>query len=439
MTVHPRSRGEHRANRALRAACTGSSPLARGTPDRRHARDLSVRFIPARAGNTSTAGELIDGEAVHPRSRGEHRANRALRAACTGSSPLARGTLVAAVPSTVRQRFIPARAGNTCQRTRRGGPEPVHPRSRGEHYAREHARRRPVGSSPLARGTRCYIHVATARIRFIPARAGNTLTDPLRGEPPPVHPRSRGEHYPEYDSLDDATGSSPLARGTQSAGGGEGAEDRFIPARAGNTPEGREEPEWSTVHPRSRGEHRECTMMLDTVCSSSPLARGTPGRPVSPRPGRPVHPRSRGEHATALRNSVEANGSSPLARGTQCRAGGSAQERRFIPARAGNTGRRRKTPPSGPVHPRSRGEHGNVILIVSVEAGSSPLARGTPIVHDGAHGESRFIPARAGNTLLERSRGRGRAVHPRSRGEHSPPRVAAWRGRRFIPARAGNT
>ena len=52
----------------------------------------------------------------------------------------------------------------------------VHPRTRGEHapaFCSENAR---IGSSPHARGTRPLLARDALKIRFIPARAGNTLT-----------------------------------------------------------------------------------------------------------------------------------------------------------------------------------------------------------------------------------------------------------------------
>ena len=51
-TVHPRSRGEHTLGPEERDMSTGSSPLARGTLVAHEADLIGIRFIPARAGNT---------------------------------------------------------------------------------------------------------------------------------------------------------------------------------------------------------------------------------------------------------------------------------------------------------------------------------------------------------------------------------------------------
>ena len=234
-------------------------------------------------------------------------------------------------------------------------------------------------------------------------------------------------------------GSSPLARGTHGDHRGVLVLLRFIPARAGNTAPRSVRSAPLTVHPRSRGEH---------------CAFGTPRRSA-----KPVHPRSRGEHIALPATAHQTPGSSPLARGTQPRRGCRHGAQRFIPARAGNTNRDRSSCASGPVHPRSRGEHTATIGASWCFSGSSPLARGTHMLKALTAAEGRFIPARAGNTTAPATTWRATPVHPRSRGEHriSPTRSSGrrgssplargtpWRWRqprpcgRFIPARAGNT
>ena len=294
------------------------------------------------------------------------------------------------------------------------------------------------GSSPLARGTRGELRREPVEHRFIPARAGNTYSEMVQPICFPVHPRSRGEHRERTGDSPMADGSSPLARGTRRWPGRSLHIERFIPARAGNTARGQEIPPWLTVHPRSRGEHQPVAAGGPQFDGSSPLARGTPAccggrtairRFIPARAGntpttrtrsgsRTVHPRSRGEHEAGASASRSATGSSPLARGTHAARADLAHRGRFIPARAGNTGGRRPCAAPASVHPRSRGEHQHYVLVVQGQAGSSPLARGTrgelrrePVAH-------RFIPARAGNTLMSAASHSGRAVHPRSRGEH---------------------
>ncbi len=52
---------------------------------------------------------------VYPRWRGEHALFVVAAGACSGLSPLARGTLNCAIGNRVKIRFIPAGAGNTLK------------------------------------------------------------------------------------------------------------------------------------------------------------------------------------------------------------------------------------------------------------------------------------------------------------------------------------
>ena len=234
-TVHPRSRGEHVVPESKHVLFLGSSPLARGTRGVWVGGQPVQRFIPARAGNTSSGSAPTRRPTVHPRSRGEHYRRRANPLPATGSSPLARGTRHGRAQAPEVRRFIPARAGNTAAaRARRCGP-PVHPRSRGEHTREGTDLVEYTGSSPLARGTPARGYRGIEHDRFIPARAGNTGRSPSSRCRMTVHPRSRGEHGSLPSRPDTANGSSPLARGTPGSRCCRSARSRFIPARAGNT------------------------------------------------------------------------------------------------------------------------------------------------------------------------------------------------------------
>ena len=115
---------------------------------------------------------------------------------------------------------------------------------------------------------------------------------------------------------------------------------------------------------------------------------------------------------------VPLNGSSPLARGTPLLTTWTLSSPRLIPARAGNT----RTFPASRVmvtaHPRSRGEHSLAFFHAVNFAGSSPLARGTPKTAPEPPASTRLIPARAGNTHRPVCFLDCSAAHPRSRGEH---------------------
>ena len=151
-----------------------------------------------------------------------------------------------------------------------------------------------------------------------------------------------------------------------------------------------------------------------------------------------VHPRMRGERPLTFSHVSDLSGSSPHARGTPILLNTPILNRRFIPACAGNA----------LINPfQGRGE-----------TGSSPHARGTPTFYRLYTVKSRFIPACAGNARTVAVSALPSTVHPRMRGERggclshnhlhtgSSPHARgtrAWASfiivmGRFIPACAGN-
>ena len=133
---------------------------------------------------------------------------------------------------------------------------------------------------------------------------------------------------------------------------------------------------------------------------------------------RPVHPRWRGEHWQEYPGTPDEAGSSPLARGTPWHSVQGCRSRRFIPAGAGNTPPCASASSASAVHPRWRGEHMVLARPGRLIIGSSPLARGTLFGCLGQVAVRRFIPAGAGNTWLRSSCLPQCTVHPRWRGEH---------------------
>ncbi len=172
----------------------GSSPQARGTHDQSGGWKRCDRFIPAGAGNTVRFVVPAPNLAVHPRRRGEHTVDGAWLPSSSGSSPQARGTRWMQVGHHLRNRFIPAGAGNTDLGKAPEIKGTVHPRRRGEHIAGLGAPNLRTGSSPQARGTRSVWQPVATQNRFIPAGAGNTNRCIGCTRVSAVHPRRRGEH-----------------------------------------------------------------------------------------------------------------------------------------------------------------------------------------------------------------------------------------------------
>ncbi|EGO93875.1 hypothetical protein APM_3478 [Acidiphilium sp. PM] len=213
--VHPRACGEHARFTASTETPSGSSPRLRGTPPKHAAAAHPRRFIPAPAGNTSSASPSEIFVAVHPRACGEHLASTGRASLSTGSSPRLRGTPGRPPRRTALRRFIPAPAGNTQPRHRHFRHDTVHPRACGEHASASVIVFVLVGSSPRLRGTR--------PVRDVP------------GPDCPVHPRACGEHGNGHGSRSCGCGSSPRLRGTRPGRPAAAFSGRFIPAPAGNT------------------------------------------------------------------------------------------------------------------------------------------------------------------------------------------------------------
>ena len=196
-----------------------------------------------------------------------------------------------------------------------------------------------------------------------------------------------------------AHGSSPRVRGTRVQVVRDGADGRFIPACAGNSP------------------------------PCEPCARATP-----------VHPRVCGELALAVFNDNGTIGSSPRVRGTLRRLELGEALERFIPACAGNSAAHAEERLDVAVHPRVCGElalhraDGHVLRrFIPACAGNSPAPSGSAGCCTGSSPRVRGTRRRR---ALSPPRS---AVHPRVCGElpWSTPKVR--RPRRFIPACAGNS
>ncbi len=213
-TVYPRWRGEHRSSHYFPFFFDGLSPLARGTLRIAHADNRARRFIPAGAGNTSAENRSIAPTSVYPRWRGEHPNGSALSYPQIGLSPLARGTQSDAIDALIDARFIPAGAGNTEGAEEYRIQNAVYPRWRGEHDKSLTKNNSTPGLSPLARGTHHYFGKSVIKNRFIPAGAGNTAPLKICTKAIAVYPRWRGEHYFCNAQRYSRIGLSPLARGT---------------------------------------------------------------------------------------------------------------------------------------------------------------------------------------------------------------------------------
>jgi len=194
--AHPRSRGADGVVEAHPRSGRGSSPLARGGLVLAGVFDVADGLIPARAGRTARGGHERSATRAHPRSRGADVRHPPWATEKVGSSPLARGGLVAALQGEPARGLIPARAGRTRSPHDRPRQGRAHPRSRGA----DHDVQGKGAFEP-------------APVGLIPARAGRTAFIRAGSAGDGAHPRSRGADRLEGAGRGLLPGSSPLARG----------------------------------------------------------------------------------------------------------------------------------------------------------------------------------------------------------------------------------
>ena len=479
LPAHPRACGENTGLSQAAARSPGSSPRVRGKPRWRPDLRAPPRLIPARAGKTSPGPRRCAVRGAHPRACGENSRAPIESFFNWGSSPRVRGKPRPGALLVVGAGLIPARAGKTSSSWPACYQASAHPRACGENALPWSCSEPPLGSSPRVRGKPCAGAGRVHLPRLIPARAGKTWSGVSQEMRRSAHPRACGENPADLGGEPGDGGSSPRVRGKQSACSRSEARRRLIPARAGKT---------------------------STQDVSTRPWRLIPARAGKTKPRSRIawlnsaHPRACGENRRRAWESMDSWGSSPRVRGklwSVRRAGG---EPRLIPARAGKTMLRRKSPVYIAAHPRACGENPRARHLPGDCYGSSPRVRGkqqwvgrdegVAVAHPRACGENgwhrhrirpnpgssprvrgkrprdphpqskgRLIPARAGKTLDVGHWSVSLSAHPRACGENvstveeaisvlgSSPRVRGKPDRwvreslatRLIPARAGKT
>ena len=362
-----------------------------------------------------------------------------MTASQSGSSPLSRGILGVCGHDSITIRIIPALAGNTAHRSEEPRPDRDHPRSRGEYHDPSSGRPQLAGSSPLSRGIPRMSRILDTLPRIIPALAGNT---PALGSRPPCrqdHPRSRGEYHHRSSCEDRWPGSSPLSRGIPTRRYQAPRQRGIIPALAGNTDRAVPALSRHRDHPRSRGEYLEQQGPIRHRERIIPALAGNTSISLGICRAAEDHPRSRGEYRALRLQTFGTRGSSPLSRGIRGLSGVASWLLGIIPALAGNTPVSGAVARPTGDHPRSRGEYRPRTQEEAWAAGSSPLSRGIRrwVLRLGA--AFGIIPALAGNTSWADGTTLVGWDHPRSRGEYgsvSPGNLPGWG---IIPALAGNT
>ena len=211
-------------------------------------------IIPAYAGNTFRRRRVRVQGGDHPRVCGEHKRLPRTHTTRPGSSPRMRGTLQRSLDMWYFIGIIPAYAGNTQSNTMRGASVWDHPRVCGEHLTGNPYLLMVPGSSPRMRGTLGFSVTNTNDAGIIPAYAGNTVRACSLRLVMWDHPRVCGEHPRDTAPRVQTRGSSPRMRGTLRPQGRDAACPGIIPAYAGNTsPVPQSNSSASGSSPRMRG------------------------------------------------------------------------------------------------------------------------------------------------------------------------------------------
>ena len=199
------------------AVTAGSSPRVRGKLRYRHYPLLVARIIPAHAGQTCCRRRPSRSRPDHPRACGANNFEESKPLPAIGSSPRMRGK-----PSTrglqgTRRRIIPAHAGQTTSGLPGSVTSSDHPRACGANYGSNSTFQSFSGSSPRMRGKRSPSCLAASR------------------PDSPDHPRACGANQSGRVGFGRAGGSSPRMRGKPTACRRSAARMRIIPAHAGQT------------------------------------------------------------------------------------------------------------------------------------------------------------------------------------------------------------
>ena len=355
----------------------GSSPRGRGTGQRVPADQAPRRVIPAWAGNRDNQEADIRWQTGHPRVGGEQSRQPLWLCRLAGSSPRGRGTGGRLGNLSWRTRVIPAWAGNSILHDRQHDADAGHPRVGGEQGGGVQGGIAGAGSSPRGRGTAFRTDTVCRCWRVIPAWAGNSR---YALPPKPHwsgHPRVGGEQAPSRSTARSGGGSSPRGRGTGHGRRPGRLPARVIPAWAGNScgRNGRRRP--ITGHPRVGGEQLDMQAVNAMRAGSSPRGRGTGNRLDRRRAEDRVIPAWAGNSGRADR-AVDVQPGHPRVGGEQARRKPCVLDReRVIPAWAGNRPPRRRSPPCRTGHPRVGGEQGGSTKPHELFGGSSPRGRGT--------------------------------------------------------------
>ena len=175
-------------------------------------------------------------------------------------------------------RFTPTRVGITRFSLTSFSQLSVHPHTRGDHWRRGPRPSTSAGSPPHAWGSPSLFSQHFRSYRFTPTRVGITVRSRPRPVSSPVHPHTRGDHCDRTVIGLEGHGSPPHARGSLFVQHLELGKFRYTPTRVGITRYCVTKVGDEPVHPHTRGDHAAHSVSSRLVCGSPPHAWGSPHR-----------------------------------------------------------------------------------------------------------------------------------------------------------------
>ena len=213
--VYPRPRGGTPPQAEGGANGAGLSPPTRGNPSVRSDCIGRGRSIPAHAGEPAGGDERIDREQVYPRPRGGTSPAAWTCGDVGGLSPPTRGNQPERDLRSLRDRSIPAHAGEPAPTRGKAPIDEVYPRPRGGTRRANCYQRHRLGLSPPTRGNRAVSRNPLAKAGSIPAHAGEPSPRPPTLCRYRVYPRPRGGTLAVRELRQSAGGLSPPTRGNR--------------------------------------------------------------------------------------------------------------------------------------------------------------------------------------------------------------------------------
>ena len=274
--VHPRACGGSQVIQRAGVIVEGTSPRVRGKPTVAGEDDGPRRYIPARAGEAFSRGPPGPRFEVHPRACGGSSRFILSRSSPRGTSPRVRGKLHARAFARITLRYIPARAGEAQLVARVSVRPTVHPRACGGSSPPSPAAKSNMGTSPRVRGKHRRARCSPGRRRYIPARAGEASRPCSAARGAWVHPRACGGSQPGGRGFFRVGGTSPRVRGKPTTCGPCFQTIGYIPARAGEARHHRRRQNRTWVHPRACGGSAPSRRAQISTVGTSPRVRGKP-------------------------------------------------------------------------------------------------------------------------------------------------------------------